>query len=414
MTATTRDPLSVVHLLEPALLADPYPFYHRLRREDPVHWDEEMGYWAVTRYADVVAALRDPRLSAARTAPSVDAWLPPELHEALGPVVHAIMRQMLFLDPPDHTRLRGLVNKAFTPRAVEAMRAHIQQIVDGLLDRIQESGRTEIEVIAELAYPLPAIVIAELLGVPPEDRDQFLLWSNDFGLILDDTTAPEETMRAMYGVADFIVYFRRIIEDRRAAPRDDVMGALIAAEEAGDRLSTDELLGNCILLLAAGHGTTTHLIGNGLVALLRHPDQLDLLRADPTLSPSAVTELLRYDAPVQSTGRLVTQDMEIGGKSIRAGQGVTLRLGAANRDPAQFPDPDRLDLTRGDSRHLAFGYGIHFCVGAPLARLEGEIAFNTMLRRLPGLRLASDALTWDPGVVFRGLSSLPVAFDRIV
>ena len=414
MTATTRDPLSVVHLLEPALLADPYPFYHRLRVEAPVHWDEEMGYWVVTRYADVVAALRDPRLSAARTAPSVDAWLPPELHEALGPVVRAIMRQMLFLDPPDHTRLRGLVNKAFTPRTVEAMRAHIQQIVDGLLDRMQADGRTEMDVIAELAYPLPAIVIAEMLGVPPEDRDQFLLWSNDFGLILDDTTTGEDSMRAMYGVAAFIAYFRRIIEDRRAAPRDDVLGSLITAEEAGDRLSTDELLGNCILLLAAGHGTTTHLIGNGLLALLRHSEQREMFRADPALGPSAVTELLRYDAPVQSTGRLVTQDLELAGILLRAGQHVTLRLGAANRDPAQFPDPDRLDLTRRDTRHVAFGYGIHFCVGAPLARLEGEIAFNTILRRLPGLRLVHESLAWDPGVVFRGLSSLPVAFDRIV
>lgn len=414
MTARTRDPLSIVHLLEPDVLADPYPLYHRLRAEDPVHWDEEMGYWVVTRYADVVAALRDSRLSAARTAPSVDDWPPPELHEALGPVVRAIMRQMLFLDPPDHTRLRGLVNKAFTPRTVGMMRAHIQHIVDGLLDRMQEAGRTEMEVIAELAYPLPAIVIAEMLGVPPEDRDQFLLWSNDFGLILDDTTTDEDAMRAMHDVAAFIAYFRRIVAERRDAPRDDVLGALIAAEEAGDRLSADELLGNCILLLAAGHGTTTHLIGNGLLALLRHPDQLEMLRADPALGPSAVTELLRYDAPVQSTGRLVTQEMELGRKTLRAGQRVTVRLAAANRDPAQFPDPDRLDLTRRDTKHLAFGYGIHFCVGAPLARLEGEIAFNTILRRLPGLRLASDALTWDPGVVFRGLSSLPVAFDHVV
>jgi cytochrome P450 len=311
--------------------------------------------------------------------------------------------------------MRGLVNKAFTPRAVEAMRAHIQAIVDGLLDRLQAAGRTEMEVIADLACPLPAIVIAEMLGVPPEDRDQFLLWSNDFGVILDDVSTPEAMVRALYGVGEFAAYFRRIVEERQdAPPRDDVLGMLIAAEEDGDRLSNDELLGNCILLLAAGHGTTTHLIGNGLLALLRHPDQLALLRSDPALGAGAVTELLRYDCPVQMTGRVAVDELELGGKTIHAGQHVTMRLGAANRDPAQFPEPDRLDITRRDTRHLTFGYGIHFCVGAPLARLEGEIAFSTMLRRLPGLRLATETPEWDPSTVFRGLNRLPVTFDRVV
>jgi cytochrome P450 len=412
MTETIRDPLSTVNLLRPDILADPYPFYHRLRSADPVHWDEEMGYWVLTRYADVVAILRNPQFSSARAGQSEADWqLPPELHETLGPVVRAIMRQMLFLDPPDHTRLRGLVNRAFTPRVVDAMRGHIQAIVDDLLDGILASGHGRLELIGDFAYPLPAIVIAEVLGVPPEDRDQFLIWSSDFGLLLDDIKSEDAAMQAMHGVAEFIAYFRRIIDERRSRPRDDVLGALMAAEERGDRLSDDELMGNCILLLAAGHGTTTHLLGNGLLALLRHPEQMALLRDNPQVASSAVAELLRFDCPVQTTGRLATANVEVGGKQIRAGQGVTLRLGAANRDPQQFAEPDRLNLTRPDNRHLAFGYGIHFCVGAPLARLEAEIAFGALVRRLPGLRLDADELTWDQSVVFRGLTRLPLSFD---
>ncbi len=411
MTETIHDPLSTVNLLRPDILADPYPFYHRLQAADPVHWDEEMGYWVLTRYADVVAVLRNPRFSSARAGQSEADWLPPELRATLGPVARAIMRQMLFLDPPDHTRLRGLVNRAFTPRVVEAMRGRIQDIIDELLDGILASGQGQLELIEDFAYPLPAIVIAEVLGVPPEDRDRFLIWSADFGLLIDDIKSEDAAMRAMHGVAEFIAYFHRVIEERRSRPRDDVLGALIDAEERGDRLSDDELMGNCILLLAAGHGTTTHLLGNGLLALLRHPEQLALLRDKPEIAPSAVAELLRYDGPVQTTGRLATADVEIGGKQIKAGQAVTLRLGAANRDPAQFPEPDRLDLTRPDNRHLAFGYGIHFCVGAPLARLEAELAFSALLRRLPGLRLDAAELTWDRSVVFRGLTRLPLSFD---
>jgi cytochrome P450 len=411
MTETIHDPLSMVNLLRPDILSDPYPFYHRLRAADAVHWDAEMGYWVLTRYADVVAALRSPQFSSVRAGQSEADWLPPELHATLGPVARAIMRQMLFLDPPDHTRLRGLVNRAFTPRAVDAMRNRIQGIVDDLLDGILASGQGRLELIEDFAYPLPAIVIAEVFGVPPEDRDQFLAWSADFGLLIDEIKSEDAAMRAMYGVAEFIAYFRRIIDERRSRPKDDVLGALIEAEEQGDRLSDDELMGNCILLLAAGHGTTTNLLGNGLLALLRHPEQLALLRDNPEVAPSAVAELLRFDGPVQITGRLATADVEIDGRQIRAGQAVTMSLGAANRDPEQFPDPDRLDLTRPDNRHLAFGYGIHFCVGAPLARLEAEIAFGSLVRRLPGLRLDAAELTWDSSIVFRGLTRLPLNFE---
>ncbi|HKO25499.1 MAG TPA: cytochrome P450, partial [Chloroflexota bacterium] len=390
------------------IAANPYPLYHRLRSGDPVRWDAPLGAWVVTCYADVQSALGDARLSAERINLSTE-WLPEAMRETLGPVFRALSRQMLFLDPPDHTRLRGLVNKAFTPRVVEGMRPHIQAIVDDLLDAVQEAGR--MDVIQDFAYPLPAIVIAEMLGVPPEDRDQFRIWSDDFGALIgrSDLTLDGAT-RALRGVAEFMDYFRNIVAWRRASPRDDLLQSLIAAEDRGDALSEEELLANCVLLLAAGHGTTTHLIGNGLLALLRNPDQLRKLRDDPTLIAAAVTELLRYDSPVQATGRVAAQELPIGARRVGVGEGLILCLGAANRDPEQFPDPDRLDIGRRENRPIAFGHGIHFCLGAPLARIEAQIAFATLLRRLPGLHLGTEVLEWEPSLSFRGLARLPVAF----
>jgi cytochrome P450 len=352
--------------------------------------------------------LGDARLSAERITLSTE-WLPEAMRETLGPVFRALSRQMLFLDPPDHTRLRGLVNKAFTPRVVQGMRPRIQAIVDDLLDAVQEAGR--MDVIQDVAYPLPAIVIAEMLGVPPEDRDQFRIWSDDFGALIgrSDLTLDGAT-RALRGVAEFMDYFRDIVARRRASPRDDLMQALIAAEDRGDALTEEELLANCVLLLAAGHGTTTHLIGNGLLALLRNPDQLRKLRDDPTSIAAAFTELLRYDSPVQATGRVAAQELPIGARRVGVGEGLILCLGAANRDPEQFADPDRLDIGRRENRPIAFGHGIHFCLGAPLARIEAQIAFATLLRRLPGLRLETDVLEWEPSLSFRGLARLPVTF----
>ena len=398
--------LSLSHVLRPEIAADPYPLYHRLRSEDPVRWDAPLNAWVVTRYADVQSALGDPRLSAERINRSTE-WLPEAMRQTLGPVFRALSRQMLFLDPPDHTRLRGLVNKAFTPRVVEGMRPRIQAIVDDLLDAVQEAGR--MDVIQDVAYPLPAIVIAEMLGVPPEDRDQFRIWSDDFGALIgrSDLTLDGAT-RALRGVAEFMDYFRDIVARRRASPRDDLMQALIAAEDRGDALTEEELLANCVLLLAAGHGTTTHLIGNGLLALLRNPDQLRKLRDDPSSIAAAVTELLRYDSPVQATGRVAAQELPIGARRVGVGEGLILCLGAANRDPEQFADPDRLDIGRRENRPIAFGHGIHFCLGAPLARIEARIAFATLLRRLPGLRLETDVLEWEPSLSFRGLARLPV------
>ncbi|HLJ82180.1 MAG TPA: cytochrome P450 [Ktedonobacterales bacterium] len=414
MTVTDDKSLSLENLRSPEMRANPYPFYARLRTEAPIHWDKAAGMdggWVLTRHADVMAALRDPRVTAERMGPPEGAdWLPEEYQAAARQVFRAMPHQLLFLDPPDHTRLRGLVSKAFTPRLVEALRPRIVALADELLDPIQEAGHAEI--ISELAYPLPAVVIAELLGVSPEDREQFIRWSSDFGGFLDGSNLTmEQAMMALQGVSDFMDYFRAIIATRRTAPRDDLLQAMLIARERDDKLTEDELLANLVLLLAAGHGTTTHLLGNGLLSLLRNREQYERLVADPTLVVTAVPELLRYDSPVQLTGRRTRDDITVGGVTIAAGQHFTAILGAANHDPEQFADPERLDVGRPENRHLSFGFGIHFCLGAPLAKLEAEIVLAAIVRRLPELHLAPDAeetLEWRPSVVFHGLESLPV------
>jgi cytochrome P450 len=408
--------LGLSTLLDPAVWVDPYPFYHELRSRAPVHWDESAGpgqggAWVLSRHADVMALLRDGRVSAARLNRQVVVeLLPAEYQAAARQVFRAMPHQLLFLDPPDHTRLRGLVSKAFTPRLLEGMRPHVAALVEDLLDVVAASG--QMEVITQLAYPLPAIVIAELLGVPPEDRDKFIRWSADFGAFLDGSNLTlEQALQALAGVAEFMDYFRRIIATRRTTPREDLLQALLTAREREDVLSEDELLANLVLLLAAGHGTTTHLIGNGLLALLRHPDQWQRLLHDPSMVTTAIPELLRFDSPVQLTGRRVVQELTVGGQTIAAGEHVTVVLGAANRDPAQFPDPDGLDVGRPENRILSFGFGIHFCLGAPLARLEAEIVLAALLQRFPGLRSAAGtlgALQWERSIVFRGLTALPV------
>lgn len=416
METDTDISLQLSALRDPAIRADPYPFYARLRSRAPVHWDTSAfteGGWVLTRHADVMAALRDPRVTAERLGiPKTYDWLPEAYQRAAQQVFRAMPHQLLFLDPPDHTRLRGLVSKAFTPRLVEAMRPRIVRLANELLDAVQDARA--MDVISELAYPLPAIVIAEMLGVPPEDRDRFIRWSSAFGGFLDGSSLTvEEAIQALVGVSDFMDYFRDLIAHRREAPRDDLLQALLVARERDDVLSEDELLANLVLLLAAGHGTTTHLIGNGTLALLQHPDQLDRLYADPSLVATAVPELLRFDSPVQLTGRTAREAMGIGGMDIAAGQHLTVILGAANRDPEQFPDPDRLDVGRPENRIMSFGYGIHFCLGAPLARLEAEEVFKALVRRVPNLRPAPGALEHlerQPSVVFRGLHALHVEF----
>lgn len=390
--------------MAPEFVADPYPTYRRMREEDPVH-QSPMGFWVLTRYEDVVASLKDPRM----IKEPIQAFVAARFGLQVPPT--GMGMSMLDRDPPDHTRLRGLVSKAFTPRVIEQLRPHIQQIVDGLLDKVE--GEPGMELIEQFAYPLPVIVICEMLGVPVADHERFKGWGLDIARGLDaillppDSPVAQRSMQARHALA---AYFRELIAARRTAPRDDMLSGLIAAEEAGDKLTEDELLATCILLLVAGHETTVNLIGNGSLALLRHPDQRKRLQEDPGLITTAVEELLRFDGPVQRTARIPSEDVTFGGKTIGKGEMVMPFIGAADRDPAQFPDPDRLDIGRTDNRHIAFGWGIHFCIGAPLARVEGQIAINTLLKRKPKLALATDKPEHRQSLTLRGLSHLPVAF----
>jgi cytochrome P450 len=339
--------------------------------------------------------------------------MPNEIKELFRPFFTAVSSWMLMVDPPDHTRLRGLVNKAFTPGVVANMQSLIQELVDDMLERVQEQGRMEI--ITDLANPLPAMVIAELLGVPRTDQQQFKEWSDDITKALSgiDTARSKEELFGLYSIAQNSIlalssYFKERVSELRLHPQENLLSALAQAEEQGDRLTENELFANCVLLMMAGHETTTNLIGNGVLALLRNPEQKDALANNPDLIVSAVEELLRYDSPVQKMARIALADIEVDGKQIKQGQLVCFCFGAANRDPEQFAAPEQLDITRKPNRHLAFGHGLHYCVGAALARLEGQIAFNTILRRLPKLRLENENLEWHRNFTLRGLKSLPV------
>ena len=391
----------------PEVHANPYPMYISLRAEDPVQWSELMESWILTRYDDIVAVLADSRFSAdRRQAQNRYAQQAQKIAEEFG--AFGRTQTMLTSDPPLHTRLRKLVSKAFTPRMVDGLLPRIQEIVDERLDAVQEAGRMDI--IQDLAYPLPVIVIAEMLGIPPQDRDQFKLWSDEIVLTLNGPlTSPDMLERARKSAHELTEYFRGVIEERRKEPGSDLISGLIAAEEQGQILSEDEMLTTAMLLLVAGNETTTNLIGNGMLALLRNPDQLRKLRDDPSLIQTAIEELLRYDGPVQATGRVATEDMEIDGHPVKKGQVAFCVLGAANRDPAKFENPDQLDVTRHPNEHVAFGDGIHFCLGAPLARAEGQIALRTLLRRFPDLSLETDNLQWGGTFILRGLKGLPIS-----
>lgn len=397
--------LSLYHLLDPEVLANPYPLYHRLRAEDPVHWDPFLHAWVVTRYADVVRVLHD--FSAERTP--TPGQLTAMGLAALNPIAQVMVRQMLFLDAPAHTRLRGLASVAFTPRRVERLRAHIQEIVEGLLDRVAHAGSADL--IADLAEPMPAIVTAELMGVPVADHEQLKSWSADFAEMLGNFQHnPDRIPRVLRSVEEMTAYFRSAIREQHEHPRDGLIHALMTAEVEGSRLTEEEVIANVIVTMVGGQETTTNLIGNGVLSLLRNPDQLDKLRQDSSLIASAVEELLRYESPSQHTARLARADVEMGGKQIRKRQAVIAVMGAANRDPERFPDPDRLDITRKDNRHVAFGWAAHFCFGAPLARIEGQLALETILRRLPNLALKPQPLIWRHNLGLRGLAALPVVF----
>jgi hypothetical protein len=397
-------------LLSPEFTANPYPVYCQLRAESPVFWSEAWKAWLITRYDDVVSTLRDHHYfsNAGRVTSLLD-HLPTTAREELRPLESNFAGGLINSDPPDHTRLRALVNRAFAPRMVERIRSRVQTIVNDLLDRAQEAGR--MDVIRDLAYPLPAIVIAELLGVPPEDRDHFKHWADE---ISSFQGTGRSTAEAALNSQNFLLkmrsYLSGLVADRRRHPREDLLSALVAAEEGGNRLSAEELLSTSVTLMIAGHETTTGLIGNGLLSLLRHPDQMRRLKDDPSLIGVAIEEFLRFESPIQKGMRRVAEDVQVRGKLFRKGQIAFVMLGAANRDPNQFPDPDRLDIAREPNRHVAFGYGIHFCVGAPLARLEGPIAIATFLDRFPKVELAADTESWRDRGIFRYLEALHVSF----
>jgi cytochrome P450 len=396
-------------LASPAFKADPYPFYARLRAEAPV-WRatlrDRRTAWLVTRYEDVARVLKDDTF----VKDKLNAMDPEQ--RAKTPWVPGFLkpleRNMLDLDDPDHARLRALVSKAFTPRLIEQLRGRIETLCEELLDHMQRARghRDGTDLVADYTLPLPATVIAELLGVPAEDQTRFHRWSNR----LVSVSSGRDMWRAIPAAYSFVRYLRRLVERRRADPEDDLITALIRAEEAGDKLSEDELLAMAFLLLVAGHETTVNLIASGTLALLEHPEQADRLRRDPLLVKPAVEELLRYTSPVEmATERYAREDAEIGGKTIPRGALVLAVLGSANRDERNFEDPDSLDLARDPNRHLAFGRGgVHHCLGAPLARMEGQIALNALLRRFPGVRLAPGTLRWRRGLFLRGLERLPL------
>ncbi|GCE28527.1 cytochrome P450 [Dictyobacter alpinus] len=400
--------LSLFNLMHPDILADPYPFYHRLQTEAPIHWDPYVKAWVCTSYTEVAAALRDPRLSTERLLPS-EALASLGLQDMI-PIYAVLERQLLFIDHSDHTRLRALMNRAFTARRAEEMRSYIQRIVDQLLDTVESRG--SMDVVRDLAYPLPITIIAELLGVPVEDREQLKKWSDDYASVLGSfQSIPDNLASVLQSVSEMGAYFDAIILRRRQEPRDDLISALIAAQETDNQISQAELIKNCILLLAAGHETTTNLIANGIYTLLRFPEQKDRFLTDPTIVASAIEEMLRYESPAQYTSRKALTDLEIGGQLIRQRQVVILIMGAANRDPARFPDPDHFDISRHDNKHLAFGYAAHFCLGAALARVEGQVAIQTVAQRFPLLRMDLQLPTWRENVNVRGLASFHVRVD---
>ena len=400
-------------LRSPAFFDDPFPVLRGLLEDNPLHWNPSLGGWVAVRYGDIREQLRDRRFSSDRMDPFF-AHLAADDRAGLASLEHNICLWSVFNDPPEHTRLRGLMNKAFTSRALKEMRPKVERIAGELVDRVAEKGR--METIADLAYPLPASVIGLMLGVPWADIEHLKRWSDDLAkFVLYGMMGPAEYRGADAAIAEMTAYFTDLIAERRRNPGEDVVSGLVGAEERGDFLSVDELVATCVLLLFAGHETTTQLIGNGLLALLQNPAELERLRSlrhDPEAVAVAVEEMLRFDGPSLAQVRLAGEDIALpDGQVMRAGDRVFQMLAAANRDPQQFADPDRFDVGRTDAKsHLAFGYGIHFCIGAPLARMEGQILFPILLERLADLQLETDDPHFTRSLVVRGLTALPVSF----
>jgi len=389
---------------------DPIPVYRWLRDHDPVHWSKSFNAWVVTRYADVLEIFEQPLKFSSDRFRKVD-----EKYASRRPAVQAVGEilgdWLVFRDPPDHTRLRSLLQKSFTPTQLENSRPRVQATVDALLDLVAVRG--EMDFIRDVAFPLPATVIAVLLGAPTEDIELIKEWSDRLAAYLGGSVSGKDNFtEAREGVVRLVDYFRALLADRQRRAGGDLMSLMLQAEVDGERLSHDEVVSNCVLLLFAGHETTTNLLGNGLFHLLSNPDQAQLLIDNPALVGSAVEEFLRYDGPVPATTKIATEDIEWHGRTIRRGDMVLPFMSSANRDPRQFSEPDRLDVRRTPNRNVAFAYGIHFCLGAPLARLEGQVTFETLLRRLPGLTLQSATPRWKPMIFLRGLESLGLTWKR--
>jgi pimeloyl-[acyl-carrier protein] synthase len=396
-----------MNLFTPDFLADPYPIYAALRASAPVAWCAPIQHWLVTGSDAVHEVLHDAeRFSSSRAA----SFIPADERLSFSPFLERFARWMLFQDPPQHTRIRSLVTKTFTPRSVEELRPHIQANIDYLLKPLAAAGRCDL--IRDVAFPLPAMVICEMLGAPAEDRDELHRFTSDIAAVVSLATDKAARARAQESMEAISEYFLRLIAKRRAAPAQDLLSRLIHAEEEGQILDDEELCAQCVLLIAAGHETTQNLIGNGMLALLRNPAQLAKLRANPAMLKNAVEELLRYDSPVQAVNRVAACDTIIGGQAIREGDALLALVGATNRDPDRFPEPDQLDITRADTHHMSFGVGSHFCVGAPLARVEAQMVFASLLAQFPTIQLESDKVSWNSSnLALRGLLSLPLVLS---
>ena len=392
-----------------ALWANPYPLFHRARNEDPVHYSPSFDAWFLSRYEDVISAARDSRLSSRRASFKFEG-LPPAEREAAKPFERSMHRWMMFSDAPEHPRLRSLFAKAFSPRIVEGMRPVIRRVVDELIDRRAADGRMDL--MRDLASPLPSIVVAELLGVRSEDRSAFERWSDDIALFAGAGHATlERSRRAIESWRAMNACIREIVGRRRARPEDDFLSAMLVPDDRGDVLSEDELLAMCVHLLAAGHGATQDMVCNSALLLMQNPELMRAIKENPETIPGALEEFLRYESPLQVLTRVVRTDMTIGGRTIREGQRVIMMLGAANRDPEAFPAPDTLDIRRQDNRHLAYGFGFHYCIGAPLARVEGQVVLEAFAQRLSDMALASRDIAWKTTMSFRGVESLPITFS---
>ncbi|RUT04205.1 cytochrome P-450 like protein [Dulcicalothrix desertica PCC 7102] len=390
--------------------ANPYPTYHRLRAEEPVH-RTFLGTWVLTSYDDIKFLLRDPRFCSDNLPERLNnktSYLE-NRHQNLNALVGASSKWLTFLEPPDHTRIRSLIGGVFHPEMVERLRPEIQEIMDKLIENVQR--KDSIDIISEIAYPLPMYIISKILGVPKEFQNQMHDWADDISGIFCQFNSLSDLARMNETVLKFTESFREVIVQREKEPQQDLISFLITARNEGDKLTNDEILSICILLFITGEETTVNLIGNGMLTLLHHPDQREKLKRQPTMIYNAIEELLRYDSPVQAISRIAIKDVEIRGKEIKAGDRITMYLGAANRDPKQFSEPDCLDLTRADNRHLAFAGGIHYCLGAVLARVQGQVAINTLIQRLPNLQLATNTLEWRNHSFLRGLKALPVNFS---